>query len=60
MTDKNWDEVMKLAEGYGFIVQAYGGIATLATHEEQKKAGIYEKTQEMCRRGLNNNVLGGE
>ena len=44
----NWDKVMKLAEQYGFIIQAYGGVATLATHEEQKKAGIFEKTQKMC------------
>jgi len=43
----NWRRVMKLAEENGYIVQAYGGVATLATHEEQKKAGIYEKTQKM-------------
>lgn len=43
----NWDKVMKLAEQYGFIVQAYGGTATLATHEAQREAGIYEKTQKM-------------
>lgn len=39
--DKNeqqkWQEVMKLAEEYGFIVQAYAGVATLATHQVQKK-----------------------
>jgi len=44
---KRWKEVMKLAERYGFIIQAYGGVATLGTHEEQKKAGIFEKTQVM-------------
>ena len=42
----DWQEVMDLAQKYGFIVQAYGGVATLATHEEQKKAGIYERTQK--------------
>jgi len=45
--DRRWQEVMKLAEKYGFIIQAYGGVATLATHEEQKKAGIWEKCQAM-------------
>ena len=43
----SWEKVMKLAEENGYIVQTYGGVATLATHEEQKKAGIYEKTQKM-------------
>lgn len=33
--DGHWTEVMKLAEKYGFILQAYGGVATLATHREQ-------------------------
>lgn len=32
-TDSHWSEVMKLAEKYGFIAQAYAGTATLATHE---------------------------
>jgi len=45
----NWDKVMKLAEQYGFIVSAYGGTAILATHESQKAAGIYKKTQKMNR-----------
>jgi len=42
-----WDKIMSLAKEAGFIVQAYGGTATLATHDAQKKAGIYEKTQKM-------------
>lgn len=33
--DKHWQEVMDLAQKYGFIVQAYGGTATLATHKVQ-------------------------
>lgn len=33
--DKHWQEVLKLAEKHGFIIQAYGGVATLATHETQ-------------------------
>ena len=43
----DWRRIMKLAEENGYIVQTYSGVATLATHEEQKKAGIYEKTQKM-------------
>lgn len=30
--DRHWGEVMKLAERYGFIAQAYGGTAMLSTH----------------------------
>lgn len=33
--DKHWMEVMYLAEKYGFILQAYGGTAVLATHQNQ-------------------------
>lgn len=36
--DSHWQEVMKLAEKYGFIWNAYGGVATLAVHEEQLKS----------------------
>ena len=35
--DKHWSEVMSLAERYGFITQAAGGVATLATHNAQLK-----------------------
>ncbi|WP_165170647.1 hypothetical protein [Adlercreutzia sp. ZJ242] len=35
--DAHWAEVMALAERYGFITQAYGGVATLATHEVVKR-----------------------
>ena len=34
---EKWQEVMELAEKYGFIVQAFGGVATLATKEMQRK-----------------------
>lgn len=30
--DDHWGEVMELAERYGFIINAAGGTATLATH----------------------------
>lgn len=33
--DKHWNEVMELAKKYGFIIGAYGGTATLATHNNQ-------------------------
>ena len=33
--DGHWKEVMALAEKYGFITQAYGGVAVLATHKNQ-------------------------
>jgi cysteine synthase len=35
--DQHWTEVLKLAEEYGFIVGASGGVAVLATHEVQKE-----------------------
>lgn len=34
--DSHWSEVMELAEANGFILQAYGGTAMIATHEAQK------------------------
>lgn len=48
--DNHWNEVMELAKKYGFIVQAYGGVVTLATHESQKsQLGMerYEEIQKM-------------
>ena len=33
--DTHWKEVMEFAEKYGFILQAYGGTALLATHRNQ-------------------------
>ena len=36
--DSHWEEVMRLAEAYGFIMQSYGGVATLATNAEYLKA----------------------
>ena len=40
-----WKEVMKLAEKYGFITTAAGGVAILMCHEVQKEQGIFEMTQ---------------
>lgn len=36
--DSHWKEVMDLAEGYGFISHAYGGVAQLCTHRRQIEA----------------------
>ena len=44
----NWTEIMKLAEKYGFITMAAGGVAILMTHENQKEQGIFEKIQYVC------------
>ena len=35
--DSHWNEVMDLAEKYGFITYAFGGTAILATHANQLK-----------------------
>lgn len=35
--DQHWEEVLRLAEKYGFIVYAGGGVAVLATHQVQKE-----------------------
>lgn len=49
--DSHWEEVLKLAIKYGFLCQAYGGTATLATHKNQLKAWGEEKYLQM-RKGL--------
>ena len=41
--DTHWKEVMDLAVKYGFICQAAGGTATLATHKNQIEAFKEEK-----------------
>lgn len=33
--DSHWSEVTKAAEKYGYIMQAYGGVAVIATHKNQ-------------------------
>ena len=33
--DEHWNEVMDLAQKYGFITAAYGGTVTLVTHQNQ-------------------------
>lgn len=41
--DSHWKEVMNMAEQYGFIDYAYGGVATLLTHRNQIKQMGEEK-----------------
>jgi hypothetical protein len=41
--DSHWKEVMDLAEKYGFITQAYGGTAVLATNKRQLESFGEEK-----------------
>ncbi|PSL10159.1 hypothetical protein EI53_01221 [Fusobacterium naviforme] len=36
--DSHWKEVMDMAEQYGFITQAYGGVAQLVSHRRQIEA----------------------
>lgn len=50
LADAHWSEVMALAEQHGFILQAYGGVATLATHAvqlEELGEADYLKIQQM-------------
>lgn len=44
-----WNEVMSLAVKYGFIMQAYGGVAILATKENQLKSMGKEKYEVLHR-----------
>lgn len=41
--DSHWNEVVGLAAQYGFVVQAYGGAATLLTHKNQLEAAGEEQ-----------------
>lgn len=44
---KVWKQIMDLAAPCALIVQAYGGVATLAMPDEQRKAGIRNQTLRM-------------
>lgn len=35
-----WDRIMDIARAHALVVNAYGGVATLAIPEEQRKAGL--------------------
>ena len=45
--DRAWVQIMEIARKHALIVQAYGGVATLAIPSEQRKAGIREQTLRM-------------
>jgi hypothetical protein len=45
--EQAWTEIMRIAERHALIVDAYGGVATLAVPEEQRKAGLREKVLRM-------------
>lgn len=42
-----WDQIMAIAEKNALIVQAYGGVATLAIPSEQRTAGCRENVLRM-------------
>ena len=47
--EKRYTELLKDAEGYGLIVQAYGGVATIAIPSEQRKhKGLRENVLQMA------------
>jgi hypothetical protein len=46
LAGKAWDRIMEIAEKPALIVQAYGGVATLAIPEEQRRAGIRARCLE--------------
>lgn len=54
--DSKWNEVVKLAEAQGFIVQSFAGVSIIATHENQVKMWGEEKylqmQKEMYRRDM--------
>jgi hypothetical protein len=51
--DSHWTEVMRLAERYGFISQAYGGAAIVTTNHAYLEAN---GPQELARRLRMQNV----
>ena len=51
--DSHWTEVMKLAERYGFIQYAYGGVAQIATNKAYLDAN---GPKELARRLRMNSV----
>ena len=51
--DSHWTEVMKLAERYGFISQAYGGVAVITTNDAYLDAN---GPKELANRLRMNNV----
>lgn len=47
--ERAYGEIMRTAQAHGLIVQAAGGVATIAIPAEQRKAGIREHVLKMVR-----------
>lgn len=47
--DSHWQEVMRLAEMYGFINFCYGGAATLCTHKAYLEANSSKDVADRLR-----------
>jgi len=45
-----WSAIMRLAREHCLVVDAAGGVATLAVPEEQRKAGLRERVLRMHER----------
>ena len=52
--DKAWTEIMAIAKAHALIIQAYGGVATLAVPMEQRKAGL--RNQALAAGGFDREV----
>jgi len=44
--ERAYEEILKRAELFGLVVQAYGGVATIAIPREQRSAGIRARVLE--------------
>lgn len=59
--DSHWEEVMELAQRYGFIVHTCGGAVTLATNAEQiEQLGLDGKVSLLRASGLVGRFMGDE
>lgn len=47
VTGEAWKTIMALARKHCLIIQAYGGTATLAMPQDQRRAGIRSKVLDM-------------
>lgn len=45
--DLAWDQIASIAQSHCLIVQAYGGVMTLALPKEQRKAGLRVNVLQM-------------
>jgi len=57
--EEAWDAIMGIARDNGLIVQAYGGVATLAIPREQRSAGVRERVLRMGMWELEEGMDGG-